>query len=65
MYRAIPSTRELLIVAQDGYEAELYRRQSDGTWLIVGAKGLDGKLTLESIGYELNLRDVYEGVRAS
>jgi len=62
LYRAIPSLQELLIVSQTGYEIELYRRQQDGTWVLIEAKGLDASLELRSIGYELRLRDVYENV---
>lgn len=62
LYRAIPSLQELLIVSQTGCEIELYRRQPDGTWVLIEAKGLDASLELRSIGYELKLRDVYENV---
>src|ERR1035437_7016085 len=39
LYRAIPSLQELLIIAQDSYEVELYRRQADGSWSLMEAKG--------------------------
>ena len=41
LYRAIPSLRELLIVSQDSYDVELYRRQTGDTWVLIEAKGLE------------------------
>jgi Uma2 family endonuclease len=64
LYRAIPSLQELLIVAQDSYEVELYRRQVGETWSLIEAKGLDATIELQSIGYTLQLRELYEKVLA-
>jgi Uma2 family endonuclease len=63
--RAIPSLQELLFIAQDAYEVELYRRQPDGTWSLIEAKGLESAITLTSIGYTLSLRELYEQVLAA
>lgn len=62
LYRAIPSLQELLFIAQDAYEVELYRRQPDGTWSLMEAKGLESAIALTSIGYTLSLRELYEQV---
>jgi Uma2 family endonuclease len=62
LYRAIPSLQELLFIAQDSYEVELYRRQADGSWSLMEAKGLESAITLTSIGYTLSLRELYEKV---
>jgi Uma2 family endonuclease len=62
LYRAIPSLRELLFIAQDSYEVELYRRQTDGTWSLIEANGLESSIALISIGYTLSLRELYERV---
>jgi Uma2 family endonuclease len=62
LYRAIASLRELLFIAQDSYEVELYRRQADGTWSLMEAAGLESAITLTSIGYTLPLRELYENV---
>lgn len=64
LYRAIPSLRELLIVSQDNYEVELYRREPDGTWALIEATGLDAVVDLQSIGYTLRLSELYEKVLA-
>ena len=65
LYRAIPSLQELLLIAQDSYEVELYRRQPDGAWKLFEAGGLDGSIELASIGYTLPLRELYKKVLAS
>jgi Uma2 family endonuclease len=62
LYRAIPSLQELLFIAQDSYEVELYRRQTDGTWSLIEAKGLESEIALTSIGYTLSLRELYRKV---
>jgi Uma2 family endonuclease len=63
LYRGIPSLQELLFIAQDSYEVELYRRQADGTWSLMEAKGQDGVIALTSIGYTLSLGELYEKAR--
>ena len=64
LYRAMPSLRELLLIAQDSYDLELYRRQADGSWGLFEASGLDGAIELASIGYTLRLRELYATVIA-
>ena len=64
MYRAMPSLQELLFIAQDSYDVELYRRQTDGTWSLIGANGLDGSIEPTSIQYTLPLRELYAKVVA-
>ncbi len=62
LYRAIPSLRELLLISQESYDVELYRRQEGGSWALYEASGLDGTIELASIGYTLKLRDLYATV---
>ncbi len=62
LYRALPSLKELLLIEQDSYELELYRRQPDGSWLILEARGLDASIQLASIDYTLRLGELYETV---
>jgi len=63
LYRVIPSLQELLFIAQDSYEVELYRRQADGTWSLMDAKGQDEAIALTSTGYTLSLGELYEKAR--
>jgi Uma2 family endonuclease len=62
MYRKIPSLQELLLVSQESYEVELYRRAPDGTWSLLEAEGLEATIHLASIGYTLRLSELYERV---
>jgi Uma2 family endonuclease len=61
-YRKIPSLQDVLLIAQERYEVELYRRVAAGTWAIVEAAGLEPGIDLQSIGYTLRLSDLYERV---
>jgi Uma2 family endonuclease len=61
LYRAIPSLKELLLVSQNTADVDFYRR-CQGAWMLIEAKRLDSVLRLESIQYDLRLRDVYDGV---
>lgn len=58
-YRAVPTMREYLLLAQNRVRAELYRRQPDGRWECTVLQSLDDVLTLASIGCELRLADAY------
>jgi Uma2 family endonuclease len=60
LYRAIPSLRELLFIAQDRYHVELQRREPNAPWLLLEAAGLGGSIELASIDYTLKLAELYE-----
>ena len=60
MYQTIPSLQELLLIAQDAYKVELFRRELDGTWSRTEAAGLDASIELQSIGFTLRLSELYE-----
>jgi Uma2 family endonuclease len=60
MYRTIPSLRELMFVAQESYNVQVYGRGPDGKWSsFAEAEGLDATIELTSIGYTLRLRELY------
>jgi Uma2 family endonuclease len=61
-YRALPSFREYLVLAQDEIRAEHHVRQSDGSWLMREYSASTDEIELKSIGCRLRLRDVYECV---
>ncbi|MEJ0046060.1 MAG: Uma2 family endonuclease [Rhodospirillales bacterium] len=59
-YTTIPSVREILIVASTERRGELLRRLPDGSWPeSPEAIGAEGSLTLESVGMELKLAEIY------
>ena len=61
-YRKIPSLQELLLIEQKSFEVELQRRSPDGSWLLIGAAGLEASIELQSIGYTLRLSELYRRV---
>jgi Uma2 family endonuclease len=63
LYKSITSLREYLLVATDRIHADLYTRQADGRWMLTSADKPEDSLTLESVGAQLNLADLYEKVK--
>jgi len=45
-YRQIDSLRVYVLVAQDAPHAELYERQTDGSWLLREVRGLNAALSV-------------------
>lgn len=60
-YQTIPSLKEYLLVAQDEPRIECYRRQAEG-WLYTQASSPDAAVSLESLGIELPLAEIYEEI---
>jgi len=60
-YRKIASLQEYLLVAQDQASIERFVRQGDA-WLLTEAAGLESTISLESIGCQLSLAEVYDKV---
>jgi Uma2 family endonuclease len=61
-YRGRESLQEYLLVAQDRAHLERFYRQPRGEWLLSVVDGLDGALSLPSIGCQLELARVYHMV---
>lgn len=62
-YRRIESLREYILIAQDRYSIERYKRNEAGQWLLADEAGLaDAVVVLEGIECELRLAEVYEKV---
>jgi Uma2 family endonuclease len=61
-YRYLDSLQEYLLVAQDRPHVEQYTRQADGRWLLSEATGLEALIQLSSLGVDLPLVEVYDGV---
>ncbi len=61
-YRKQASLREYVLIAQDRPHIERYLRQTDDSWQLIDAHGIDASLTLVSIGCTLQLAEVYEQV---
>jgi Uma2 family endonuclease len=58
-YRRIPSLRAYLLVSQHEPHLELFVRRDDGTWSLLEAEA-DQRLSVEPLGIELSVAEVYE-----
>ena len=61
-YRAIPSLREYVLVAQERAFVERLLRRDDGVWEFTEFRGLDASITLASIGVTLPFAEIYAKV---
>ncbi|ALF54755.1 hypothetical protein ACX27_21055 [Nostoc piscinale CENA21] len=61
MYRSIPSFSEYLLVEQDEPFVEKYTKQTQG-WLLSDFQGLESSISLESVGVDLPIAEIYRGV---
>jgi hypothetical protein len=50
------------LISQDNYHIEHYARQAEWEWLFTEARGLQGRISIDSIGCVLGLDEVYERV---
>jgi Uma2 family endonuclease len=58
-YRSIPSLQEYVLLSQTEPSAELYRRRTDGTWILTDVTGLESIVALTSVGVSLPLSEIY------
>jgi len=61
-YQLIATFEEYVLVSQDEPRVERFLRQGDVGWLMTHVEGLDKSVQFESLGCELPLREIYEGV---
>lgn len=61
-YRRIESLREYYLVHQECRHIESHFREDDGSWHHSGAVGVGSYIIIPTIGCELDLADVYEGL---
>ncbi len=62
LYRDLTSLEEYVTIHQDEPLIEHHVRQPDGSWLIRDLQGIDATLRLASVGVEISLRTIYEGI---
>jgi Uma2 family endonuclease len=60
-YRRIDSLREILLIDSESVFAEVLRRAGEH-WITEVAQGRDALLTLTSVGLEVAMADLYEGI---
>jgi len=61
VYRQIPTVQEILFIDSDGIYAELHRR-SGAQWITEILRGAEARLALASVGIDIPLSDLYEGI---
>ena len=61
-YRKVESLQALIIVEQDSPVVEVYRRQSDGNWLLTEATELSESIAIEPLGISIPLSEIYRNV---
>jgi Uma2 family endonuclease len=61
-YKRLPAVRHFIVAYQDEPLLKVWRRDPDGGWSDDYLQGLDAVLTLEALGTELPLSEIYEGV---
>lgn len=65
-YRALEEKaefKEYLLVSQEEYFVDHYRKTGEGQWLLQEYRGDKKEIALESVGVSLVVKDVYEGVK--
>jgi Uma2 family endonuclease len=62
LYRLLESLREYLLISQNRMRAELYVRQTDGSWLLTDYADPAGQVPLSSIDCALPLAEIYDKV---
>ncbi len=64
-YRALPSIKDYLVVAQDRMRIEHYTRRAGGGWTLHDATAPEERIRVESIGCELTVSEIFQRVQFS
>lgn len=61
-YKALTSLTAYVLVQQERPDISIYRRQDDGVWTFEVVSGLDGVVSLDTIGVTLTVADLYDRI---
>ncbi len=61
-YRSIPEFQEYIMIDQYSFTVEQFVKQAEGQWIFKEYEGEDAVLVLNSIDFQIALRDIYERV---
>ena len=61
-YRSIPEFKEYILIDQSKYHLMQYAKNHEGQWLLSDQESAEAVLELRSIGFQINLSDIYENV---
>ena len=62
LYQRLPSLREYVVIEQHTPLVESWYQIEENTWQKTTAKGMEGVLSLRSLGVTLRLDEVYEHI---
>jgi Uma2 family endonuclease len=62
LYRDIKSLKEYIMIDSESIHVIHYHINNNGNWEMVEYKNIDDKLYINTIRYEISLKDIYEGV---
>ncbi|MEH2338093.1 Uma2 family endonuclease [Nostoc sp.] len=61
-YRSIPGFQEYIMIDQYSFAVEQFAKQAEGQWIFKEYEGEEAVLVLNSIDFQIALRDIYERV---
>jgi Uma2 family endonuclease len=61
-YRSIPDLKEYIIIDQYNFHVEQFAKNSEGKWVLTESETADEMLTLNAIDFQVELREIYQGV---
>ena len=61
-YCCIPQFKEYILIDQYKYSVKQFAKNSDNKWVLTDYKGEEAVLNLESVDFEISLKDIYERV---
>lgn len=61
-YRSIPELREYILIDQYKYHVEQLTKTADGKWLFTEYESEDSVLAMESVEFQISLRDIYDRI---
>jgi Uma2 family endonuclease len=61
-YRSIPELREYILIDQYKYHVEQLTKTADDKWLFTEYESEDSVLAMESVEFQISLRDIYDRV---
>ena len=61
-YRSIPELKEYILIEQDYFYVMQWNKTAESKWLLSEYESGDASVSLESVNFEISLKDIYEGV---
>jgi Uma2 family endonuclease len=61
-YRSIPEFREYILIDQYSYHIEQFAKNPDGKWVLTEYDSDELVLILESVEFQMSVRDIYERI---